>query len=66
MNTAGQVGGALSPVVFAMLTTGTNDWSMPLYVTGVLYLMGALCWFGVRPERAQIAPGALAAAEAGT
>jgi ACS family glucarate transporter-like MFS transporter len=66
MNTAGQVGGALSPVVFALLTTGTNDWSMPLYVTGVLYLLGALCWFGVRPERAQIAPGALAAVEAGT
>jgi MFS family permease len=65
MNTAGQVGGALSPVVFAMLTTGTNDWSMPLYVTGVLYLLGAACWFGVRPERVQIAPGSLAVVETG-
>jgi len=52
MNTAGQVGGALSPVVFAYLTRNAVDWSAPLYIIGGLYLVGALAWFWVHPERA--------------
>lgn len=64
MNTGGQVGGALSPVVFALLTEGKSDWSAPLYLTGVLYILGAACWIGIRPERAHAAAGSLAHAEA--
>jgi ACS family glucarate transporter-like MFS transporter len=53
MNTAGQVGGVLSPIAFAMLTEGGGgSWSAPLYVTAGLYAFGAVCWAFVRPERA--------------
>ena len=64
MNTGGQVGGALSPVIFALLTEGKTDWSAPLYLTGVLYILGAACWIGIRPEKAHKPEGSLAHAEA--
>jgi ACS family glucarate transporter-like MFS transporter len=51
MNTAGQVGGVLSPLVFAALTRNTSSWAMPLVVTAILYLMGAACWLFIHPER---------------
>jgi ACS family glucarate transporter-like MFS transporter len=50
MNTAGQVGGILSPIVFALLTRDSPSWSRPLIVTAVLYLFGALCWIFVHPQ----------------
>jgi ACS family glucarate transporter-like MFS transporter len=56
MNTAGQVGGFLSPVVLAYLVHGARDWSVPLYTTGVLYLFGALCWCFIDPDERVIAP----------
>jgi MFS family permease len=45
MNTAGQVGGTLSPVIVALVLRSFNSWDAPLYLTGVLYATGALCWF---------------------
>ena len=51
MNTAGQVGGVLSPIVFAILTRNTHSWAMPLVLTAILYLLGAGCWLFIHPER---------------
>jgi MFS family permease len=47
MNTAGQVGGALSPVVLGYVLQFTGSWDMPLYATGILYTLGGLCWLGI-------------------
>ena len=44
MNTAGQVGGMLSPVVLALVVREFSSWAMPLYATAILYGFGALCW----------------------
>ncbi len=44
MNTAGQVGGMLSPVVLAFVVREFSDWAVPLYLTAILYGLGALCW----------------------
>lgn len=44
MNTAGQVGGMLSPVILALVVREFSDWAVPLYVTAILYGFGALCW----------------------
>ena len=52
MNTSGQIGGVLSPIVFAFLTRTSTSWAAPLYVTAALYLGGAVCWYFVHPERA--------------
>jgi ACS family glucarate transporter-like MFS transporter len=51
MNTSGQVGGVLSPIVFAFLTRTSASWAAPLLVTAALYLGGAVCWYFVHPER---------------
>jgi ACS family glucarate transporter-like MFS transporter len=51
MNTAGQVGGVLSPIVFAMLTGHSGSWALPLAVTAMLYLLGAACWIFIHPDK---------------
>jgi MFS family permease len=50
MNTAGQVGGVLSPIIFAMLTRQQGSWAVPLLVTAVLHLLGGACWLFIHPE----------------
>jgi MFS transporter, ACS family, glucarate transporter len=52
MNTAGQVGGMLSPVVAALLVEYLGSWSAPLYVAGLIYLFGGVCWWFVEPRKA--------------
>ena len=52
MNTAGQIGGILSPIVLAYIVDRFGDWSMPLHVLSALYLMAALCWVFIKPETA--------------
>jgi MFS family permease len=47
MNTAGQVGGFLSPLVLALMLRHFSSWTPGLYLTGVLYLLGALCWLAI-------------------
>ena len=51
MNTAGQIGGFLSPIVLAYLIRETGDWNTPLNLTGVLLLIGAVCWIFINPTR---------------
>ena len=56
MNTAGQIGGILSPIVLAYIVDRFGDWSMPLHVLSALYLIAALCWIFIKPERAEEVP----------
>jgi MFS family permease len=51
MNTSGQIGGFLSPIITAHILSYWNNWDLPLYITGSLYLFGAICWLGVNPHR---------------
>jgi len=51
MNTSGQVGSILSPILVAQVVQRFSQWSAPLYVTGVLFLLGALCWLWVDPTK---------------
>lgn len=48
MNTAGQIGAVLSPVILPYFA----DPVVPLCIAGGLYLLGALCWLGIDPRRA--------------
>jgi len=51
MNTAGQIGGILSPIVLAYIVDRFGDWSMPLHILSGLYFIAALCWILIDPER---------------
>jgi MFS family permease len=52
MNSAGQVGAFLSPLVFPLFLKQTpRDWTTPLLIMGGLYLAGAVCWLFVDPRR---------------
>lgn len=51
MNTAGQIGGFLSPIVTALFVEHYSSWSAPLYLCGLLYFIGALCWWFVDPRQ---------------
>ena len=50
MNTAGQIGGVLSPIVLAYVVERSGNWNLPLHIVSVLYLMAFLCWLWIRPE----------------
>jgi MFS family permease len=54
MNTTGQIGGTLSPIVFAWTSEHWNS-TYGLGIIAGLYLLGAGCWWWVKPpiERAQ-------------
>jgi MFS transporter, ACS family, glucarate transporter len=47
MNTAGQIGAVLSPVILPYF----KDPAVPLCIAGALYLFGAACWLFVDPQR---------------
>jgi ACS family glucarate transporter-like MFS transporter len=51
MNTVGQVGGILSPLVLAYLVDATGDWNLPLMVLAVIYAVAAIAWLMINPEQ---------------
>ena len=51
MNTSGNIGGMLSPIVLAYLVRAFSNWAIPLYVLAGLYFMAAVCWLVIRPDR---------------
>jgi MFS family permease len=54
MNTAGQLGALLSPIILPYLLEDPRrpeDWALPLYIAGGLYVLGAVCWLFIDPRR---------------
>jgi MFS family permease len=51
MNTAGQIGSLLSPILVTVLAEQFTDWNAPLYLIGLLFLLGAVSWCFVDPRR---------------
>jgi len=51
MNTVGQFGAIVSPMVVAYSVERFHDWNLPLYILSVLFVLGAVCWFFIDPER---------------
>jgi hypothetical protein len=67
MNTAGQVGAVLCPIVFARFLERTpEDWTTPIYIAGGLFLAGAACWLFVDPNRPILGSGKDPLDESGT
>ena len=51
MNTVGQVGGILSPIVLAYIVDATGDWNLPLMVLAGIYAVAALAWLAINPDQ---------------
>jgi ACS family glucarate transporter-like MFS transporter len=51
MNTSGQIGSLISPVLVIELVQRLGNWSAPLYLMGILFLVGAVSWLLVDPRR---------------
>lgn len=58
MNTAGQVASLVCPPLVAYSVVWFGSWSLPLYVMGGLFLVGAGCWLIIDPTRPVFADGA--------
>lgn len=66
MNTAGNTGGILSPIVLAHIVDRFGDWSMPLHILSGLYVMAAICWLFIQPTRADAEIRTAGSARTGT
>ena len=51
MNTSGQVGSILSPLMVTFLLGRLGDWNIPLFVMGGLFLVGAIAWGFIDPRK---------------
>jgi len=51
MNTTGQIGSVLSPVVVGWLVQHFADWRMPLLIMAGLYLLSAILWTLINPRK---------------
>lgn len=51
MNTAGQIGAALSPVAVGFIVQHYRNWSLPLLLMGGLLLATVVCWLLIDPRK---------------
>jgi ACS family glucarate transporter-like MFS transporter len=51
MNTTGQIGSILSPVVTGWVVTHFSNWQTPLLIMGGLYILSAMLWVLVDPRK---------------
>ncbi len=51
MNTWGNVGGALSPIVTGLLVQRIGSWNFPILLAGGIFMLGALLWLRIDPTQ---------------
>ena len=51
MNTTGQAGSILSPLIVAYSVKWFANWNLPLYLLAGFFLIGATCWLFIDPEK---------------
>ena len=52
MNTSGNLGGLIGPLVVGVMVERWQSWTYPFYVTAAVYVMGARGVAGDRPAQA--------------
>lgn len=55
MNTLGNLGGMVGPIVVGLAVERWNSWTFAFYITAIVYAAGALAWLAVDPTR-RLAP----------
>jgi ACS family glucarate transporter-like MFS transporter len=56
MNTFGNLGGVVSPLVVGWSLDASGDWNVPLYTVAGFYAFAALCWLGIDPTERYPSP----------
>lgn len=51
MNTSGQIGSVLCPIVVTTLAARYEDWNAPIYLIAGLFVVGAISWCFVDPRQ---------------
>jgi cyanate permease len=51
MNSLGNLAAMLNPLIVAYSVQWLGSWNVPLYLMGILFVAGAVCWLVVDPER---------------
>jgi sugar phosphate permease len=51
MNTFGNLGGLIGPWVVGWSVDRLHSWTVPFYITAIVYAVGAIAWLAVDPER---------------
>jgi len=51
MNTSGNLGGLIGPLVVGVMVERWQSWTYPFYVTAAVYMMGALAWLAIDPHK---------------
>ena len=56
MNTIGNIGGFIGPIVVGYMVDQWHSWTMPLYLTAGVYTFGALAWLAIDPNKRILEP----------
>jgi hypothetical protein len=51
MNTFGNLGGLLCPLVVGWAVERQHSWTLPFYITAAVYTAGAIAWLAIDPQR---------------
>ena len=51
MNTLGNIGGLIGPLVVGIAVDRWHSWTFPFYITALVYTCGALAWLAIDPTR---------------
>ena len=51
MNTFGNIGGLIAPIVVGVAVDRWHSWTFPFYVTAVIYAAGAVAWLAIDPTK---------------
>ena len=57
MNTSGQIGSLLCPLVVAYALKWFGSWNLSIYLMGILFLIGTVAWYLIRPGEQILAAG---------
>jgi nitrate/nitrite transporter NarK len=55
MNTFGNIGGFVGPIVVGVAVERWGSWTIPFYIAAAVYASGALLWLAIDPTR-KLAP----------
>jgi len=58
MNTLGNIGGLIGPLVVGIAVDRWQSWTFPFYVTAAVYACGGIAWLAVDPEQHIAGPSA--------